>query len=325
MRTDSIELILPCATALFQARPASKWLELLSKGHPISMPTIALYPQHAMIPKVTGSLDFLGMHGILCTIRLRISEDYHRLLSGTEHKDAQRWFVPWQTFITDTRAKITLDLVVEVMGSYGNMLSTMNPQCMVVWHNMCIMLTADPRIFELGAGSEGAVAARQALEDIAIWSQTNAARRAILHAAQTFKFMSNRRASDGDPFQSINCLFISALVLGLYVFMVPPDNKDGDDSLSFELMDDVDWCRVGNEGLVNENEYIDDPAVNFIRNGGSMSLSGVVHEGGYHSARRILLDFANLLEDIGKWRVCRYIQVLRIMSDALVDVEAVVE
>jgi len=85
---------------------------------------------------------------------------------------------------------------------------------------MNIMLTSDIRLFEIGAGCAGATPARQALDDIAIWTQTSSARRAIVHAAQTFKLMSNRRASDGDPFHASTGLFISALILGLYVFMV---------------------------------------------------------------------------------------------------------
>lgn len=191
------------------------------------------------------------------------------------------------------------------------------------------MLTSDIRLFEMGAGCAGAEAARQALDDIARWTQTSSARRACLHAAQTFKLMSNRRASDGDPFHASSGLFNSALILGLYVFMVPPESSSiNQENPGFDLIDDVDWTAVGDEGLTttprssNAGVHLD-PATNFIRNGGAICFDGVMHSPGYEAARRILLDYARLLEDIGRWRVriSQFSRVLRIMSDALVDVE----
>jgi hypothetical protein len=124
--------------------------------------------------------------------------------------------------------------------------------------------------------------------------------------------------------------------------MVPPESDSGtaNPGSGFDLIDDVDWTVVGGEGLgapspdstnpsMNSNMNIntinatDDAAVNFIRNGGGICFDGVIHRPGYEAARRILLDYARLLEDIGRWRVriSQYSKVLRIMSDALVDVE----
>ena len=229
LRTDNMQILLPCDSVLFQAKSATEWQDLLRSGHQKFMPTLTLSSTGFTIPRVVWPLDILGMHVVLCTIRLRISEGYHRLLSGTERRAALESFVPWQTFITDPQAKITQTLVVEVIDHYGDMLHQMHPNCMALWHNLCIMLTADLRIFEIAAGCLGAIAARKALEDIAIWTQTTAARRAVLHAAQTFKLMSNRKASEGDPYHSCNGLFVSALVLGLYVFMVPSDTEGSDE------------------------------------------------------------------------------------------------
>lgn len=309
---------MPCDSSLFQAKSASQWIDLLDQGHQICMPTMRLSSRHATFPVISKSIDVISLYGVLFTIRLRISENCSRLLSGSKSRTADQSFVPWRTFEDNSEAKLTSSLLVSVVKSYGDMLGLMNPNCMVLWHNMCIMLTADLRMFEIGAGCAGAIAGRKALENIATWTQTTAARRAILHAAQTFKLMSNRRASDGDPFHSSHSLFLSALVLSLYVFMVPGQESDRATS-SFELLDDVNWIRVGSEGLSQNSSFADDPVTEFIRNGGSISLAGVVHHGGYQSARRILLDFAQLLEDVGRWRVGRYTRVLRIMSDALVD------
>ena len=320
IRTDNIQLLLPCDSALFEANSASKWVDLLIKGHQMCMPSVSMSSQHATIPSVTKEIDALGIDSILCTIRLRISEDYCRLLPQSRTLSPEGQHVPWHTFAADPQAKLTQVLVVDVINSYQQVLGSANPNSMALWHNICLMLTADLRIFEMAAGCLGPVMARKALEQIATWTQSTAARRSILHAAQTFRLVSNRRVSDGDPLHSSYRLFSAALILSLYVFMAPQldDEKDS----VFELMDEVDWVSIGSEGITPiGNEFINDSAVKFIRNGGSYSLSGVVHKHGYQSARRVLLDFVHLLDDAGKWRVEHYTRVLRIMSDALVEEE----
>jgi hypothetical protein len=288
------------------------------------MPTISMSSDRLVLPELSRTLDIHGMNAILSIVRLRISESFHRLLSGGQGRAVQQSFVPWKSYAPDSRAKVTQGFVVQIIRSYGSMLSAMNPNCMVWWHNMCIMLTTDLRLFELGAGCAGAEAGRNALDDIAIWARTPAARRACVHAAQTFKLISNRRASDGDPFHATSSLFTAALVLGLYVFMSAPEGEGATPpSSGFDLMDDVNWDVLGSEGLTDEHQDVDDDAVSFIKNGGAICFNGVVHHSGYDPARRILLDYARLLEDISKWTfgVHQFSHLLRIMSDALVDAE----
>ncbi|KAF8860203.1 hypothetical protein BDZ45DRAFT_620024 [Acephala macrosclerotiorum] len=329
LNTSNLQLILPCDTALFQAPTAQRWAHLASTNHQLTMPSLTLSGSKLSLPEIPSTLEPLGMHAMLSIIRLRISADFHRLISGTSRRPVDQSFVPCLVYSSDPLASSTAPLVVQIMREYHSNLTSMNPNCMVLWHNMNHMLTSDIRLFELGAGCAGAVVARQALDDIARWTSTSSARRACLHAAQTFKLMSNRRASDGDPFHASSGLFLSALILGLYVFMVPPESSSiNQHNPGFDLIDDVDWAVVGDEGLTstsrssNAGAHID-PATNFIRNGGGICFDGVMHSPGYEAARRILLDYARLLEDIGRWRVriSQFSRVLRIMSDALVDVE----
>ncbi|KAH7389011.1 hypothetical protein BKA64DRAFT_725677 [Cadophora sp. MPI-SDFR-AT-0126] len=318
IRTDHMQWLLPCSAALFEAKSAEKWLELQRKSHLLFMPVMKLSTMRVDIPRTARPMDMLGMHGLLSTIRIRISDDYYRLLSES---GSDKSFVPWETFATDLRGNITRLLVVEVLESYGDMMGLNNPNCMAMWHSTCIMLTADIRLFERGAGCAGTILAREAFSNIAIWTQTTGARRAILHAAQMYKIMSDRRASDGDPFHASNGLFTSALILSLYVLMVPAESITST-TPPFELLDTVDWRIVGREGLSHEFEYnghAEDPGVGFIRHGGPISLSGAVHSSGYQSARRILLQFVHLLDDIGKFRVERYTRILRILSSTLID------
>lgn len=142
--------------------------------------------------------------------------------------------------------------------------------------------------------------------------------------------MINRKASDHTTFHTVFSLFSAALVLGLYTFMVPsPSGPSQVGTASIELHDDVDWQKVGTEGFTSFMEprgslalsATDDAAISFIRNGGTVYLRGAPFQGGYQSARRILLDYAGLLKDTGKWSVRKFSYVLHIMSDVLMDVE----
>jgi hypothetical protein len=136
--------------------------------------------------------------------------------------------------------------------------------------------------------------------------------------------MTDRRLSDGESFSSTNGLFRAALVLGLYIFMVPPSNF-GSDSSVYELLNDVDWKIIGSMGLAYDkykNGYVDDPSVKFIRKGGAISIAGVVHNSGYQSARRILIDFSHLLDNVSQWQIGNYNQMLWVMTKCMLSKKA---
>src|SRR6267154_2075628 len=76
MRTDDIQIILPCDAALFQAPTAMKWAQLISKGHQCCMPSVGLFSDRMSLPELNLTLDPLGMNGILSMARMRISEDF---------------------------------------------------------------------------------------------------------------------------------------------------------------------------------------------------------------------------------------------------------
>jgi hypothetical protein len=316
---------MPCNEALFLAHSSMRWTQLIRSGKRILMPTVLAPSENINIPAIEGPTDELSIQAVLAMVQLRQSEAYHRLLSNR----ASYPFAPCHTYAMDGRARCLPSLQFQIISKYREYMEKMNPNALVMWHHMCMMLTADIQIFEFAAGRAGPAPARKALDDIAEWSQTPAARRACLHAAHIYKSMTNRKASDHPTFQSILSLFSAALVLGLYTFMVPSSANVSSTIGSIELMDDIDWQQVGTEGFTSFMEPrgsqsfspTDDPAVNFIRNGATIYLRGVPFQGGYQSARRILLDYASLLKDSGKWSVKKFSYVLHIMSDVLMDVE----
>ncbi|KAI9931785.1 hypothetical protein MW887_010364 [Aspergillus wentii] len=311
--------------ALFRADCSMRWMQLIRSGKRILMPTLVAPSENTPMPPLDFPADDFCIHGVLAMVQLRLSEAYHRLLSNR----ASYPFAPCHTYAMDGRARCLPSLQVQIISQYGESLERLNPNAIVMWHNMCMMLTADIQIFNFAAGRAGPNPARKALHDISSWSQTPAARRACLHAAHIYRAMTDRKTSDNTMFHSVFSLFSAALVLGLYTFMVPNSTEPHIGGSSIELLNDIDWTEVETEGFTNFMEprgshaftLTGNPAVNFIRNGGTVYLRGVPFQGGYQSARRILLDYASLLKDAGKWSVRKYSYVLHIMSDVLMDVE----
>ncbi|CAI7621778.1 unnamed protein product [Penicillium glandicola] len=305
---DSIQLILPCSESLFSAHSSTQWIHLIRGGKRILSSTILAPSENINVPTLESPEDDFCIQAVLAIVQLRQSESYHRLLSNR----ASYPFAPCHTYAMDGRARCLPSLQSQLITNYGETLGHLN--ALITWHNMCMTLTADIQIFDLAAGRAGPAPARKALDDIREWSQTPAARRACLHAAHIYKVMTNRKASDHPTFQSMFSLFSAGLVLGLYTFMASDSVGSPSGVGSVELMDDVDWRSVGTEGFTSFMEPggsqtftpTDDPAINFIRNGATIYLRGLPFHGGYQSARRILLDYASLLKDSGKWGVKQF-------------------
>ncbi|KAJ5142706.1 uncharacterized protein N7515_001493 [Penicillium bovifimosum] len=322
---DSIQLILPCSESLFQAHSSVQWTHIVRNGKRIISSTILAPSENVDIPTLDTPADGYSIQAVLAIIHIRQLEAYHRLLSNRSSYP----FAPCHTYAMDGRARCLPSLQSQLIANYGDPLDRLNPNSLIMWHYMCMTLTADLQIFDLAAGRAGPAPARKALDDIREWSQTPAARRACLHAAHIYKVMANRKTSDHSTFQSMFSLFSAGLVLGLYTFMVAESTSSSSSVESVELMEDVGWRLVGTEGFTSFMEPegsqsfapADDPAVNFIRNGATIYLRGSSLQGGYQSARRILLDYASLLKDSGKWSVKKFSYILYIMSDVLMDVE----
>lgn len=322
---DSIQLILPCSESLFSAQSFTQWINLIRGGKRILSSTILAPSENINVPTLEAPADDFCIQAILAIVQLRLSESYHRLLSNR----ASYPFAPCHTYAMDGRARCLPSLQSQLITNYGDALDRLNPNALITWHSMCMTLTADIQIFDLAAGRAGPAPARKALDDIREWSQTPAARRACLHATHIYKVMTNRKASEHPTFLSMFSLFSAGLVLGLYTFMVSDSAGSPSSVGSVELVDDLDWREVGTEGFTSFMEPrgsqtlapTDDPAVNFIRNGATIYLRGLPLHGGYQSARRILLDYASLLKDSGKWNVKKFSYILYIMSDVLMDVE----
>lgn len=341
VRSESVRCYAPCAEVLFQAKSATQFQSLIRSGKSATAPLFQISDLHSGAAPPSLPLGFLGSSTLLALLQIQIYESYHRLMPADPEQLGS--LIPWQLYASDLKARSLVPAVLAATGTCG---PTSPPQhhdtnTLVLWHNLCNLLLADFRMFELAAGRHGAGPATGALETISNWCQTVSARRAVVHAAQSFKLMADRRVSDNVTVHSVMALFGSALVLGLFLFMVPPSNNHANRT-TVELIDvDIDWNELGDVGFTDDTGLSAWPATtgsngqphhidsgdmslvaHFVRYGGTVALNGVTHHGGYESARRVLLDFANLMDGISGRKLRTFTQVLHIMSDDLMNVDA---
>jgi hypothetical protein len=351
IRTQSIWLEMPCSSELFQCPSAKLWKRLVDGGAAIVTTPVSMqaYPPQARLVTAQHHSP-VGMVGQLSIAWIKILELHSKFPpKHTPYDRSEHDLVPWTLYCADDSGKMLGDMLGEIYVKNSRYLKHKNPNCVTLWHFLHLHLLANVGIFELAAGRNGAESARPALQDIATWTQTYHARRACLHAAGVYTAMSRRRINDGTMFHSEPALFVAALVLGLYVFMMHPtaDSDDhgayldsdqredgggrggtGLDTEPYEILDDVDWLTLGQEGLgvppASTHTNVMQPenaAQRFLKHGGTISFSGTICEGGYNAAKMVLLDFANLLEEVGKWNAKGFCHIMRIMSDSLLDMD----
>lgn len=321
IRPESVQILPPSEYNLYHVNSPTKWFNLVQRGARINSNRIT--PSYLPTPGL--KLDSATLRSLLTLFLLRVYEANDRLANTNGPK---KHLEPWRIYSEDTRSRELIPLLVNFSSSSIDALRTADLNSAVLWHSTCMMLGANIRYFELAAGRAGPGPAVAALEDISAWSQTQSARRSMLHAAHIFKHLFERKVSDVVNPHSVVALFQAALVLGLYIFTLPPTTTCGINDNRIELLDTVDWTHVGQVGLIDSPRspgaslgFGDASVVNFIRNGGPFSITGIALDGGYLAARRTLLHCADLMDGIGRWKSRTFSQILHIMSDDLTEMD----
>ncbi|RDL41435.1 uncharacterized protein BP5553_01414 [Venustampulla echinocandica] len=334
-RAEAIHICLPCDNILFEADSEIKWRQLSLAGREIIPPFISPYVQDPCLFQTANRLDTFSMYSLLSSFQLRIYEAYHRLIPAASYTGMNEDFLaPCRVFNKDLRARDLIPLTCSLHFKQSPCQNGADLNCMALWHHLCLCLTSNTRLFELAAGCKGQPDAEKARVDIGVWARTPAARRACLHAAQVYAVVSNRRISDGVRVRldTITSVFISALVLAFYLYSLPDIGGSDSTEQRLELLDPIDWGRVGTIGLdavdaedpniplpTQQLRNGSDLAIHFIRHGGPVSFSSHNVSGDYRSARRVLLDFACLMEGMGKWCSKSSAKVLHAMADTIMQ------
>jgi hypothetical protein len=247
-----LKFIVPGMLPAFEAHGLVSWRRLLpmaSAGHGGSVKI-----QTMSLPRSIGNYE---MHGLLAICWAQVSEGQHHLLAHDDLPQPQPPD-PEKPLNERSQAYMAATVLSDLYDAYQNEFSTLNPNCLVSWHNDCMNLASERRLFQDATGKNGPNRAQEALRSLARWSSTIYARRACLHAAQTFRLMGQHKISDGMMFQSETALFESALVLGFYMYLQPEPTKIEEaivlsSSKGYEILDDdVDWTLIGPLGLLPE-------------------------------------------------------------------------
>ncbi|KAG5785089.1 hypothetical protein H9Q73_001247 [Fusarium xylarioides] len=320
--TSVVQLEMSTSIDLYRSSSAKSWRSCRNAGTSATTdlviirmhaPSITLTPLQETSP--------IGMTGLLSAIWARILQHQHQTSGSRLPDDGNGEQCNTSVSASTETGNNILRVLGDIYTNYSRFLRYRNPNCIAQWHFLNLNVLANLEIFEMASGRNGAESAYAALQEISNWSQAQHARRACLHAAGIYVAISRRRANDGVMLHSDMSLFTAALVLGLYVFMMKPNEGHADvDTESFELLNDIDWTTLCDPMSIVENAG-DNTASQFIQNGGSISFSGTVCEAGYNAAKMILLEFASLLEEVGKWNAKELCHILRIMSDSLIEVD----
>ncbi|KIW53696.1 hypothetical protein PV05_09242 [Exophiala xenobiotica] len=353
INVDPISFVLPCAPELFDARNSKRWRALVQNGAADSAPSFELTGKHLRLPpKLT---DF-GLQSILGSVWLRLLQRRSRLkpaVLSAKCGDSPPFISPAHVYESNPEAQDVAHILLAIFDTYANFFPHTDVNNFVMWNNICLHLCTHYSLFEVAVGRYGAEQANLALNQLSqSWVHTPVARRACLHAAQTFLILSRCRASDRITVQSEAAAFESALVLGIYLYLLPEsrvdkaaggrdkggayrgeadredehedegEGKGVEDDEVFELVDCVDWKAVGSVGMPSSPNPTARPEVadhdilvlRFVKQGGTVTFSGSPHYGGFESARSVFVEYLGLLQDIGKWNVQRFCHILRVLS-----------
>ncbi|KAJ5287476.1 hypothetical protein N7478_003162 [Penicillium angulare] len=328
--TDNLVLCLPMEVSLYKAPTPAEWSRLLNETpHPNQKFELSSHTFH--LPDLQGPIPIHSMYGLLCSVLLRAFADTHRLVVCSDLLPVdQHQHIPWNICRLDKRASIIAPLLMQLIQLYDTNLRESNPNGIVIWHSIWMLLTIDINVLFRAAGHDGPQPMFDARQTLSSWACTPAARRACLHAVQSLRILSHRKPADGTAFQSVRTLFISALILGFYV-LVSPDmackESPGPRSINFDLDSSVvDWKIIGDEGISNpespsmvprNSTKLDDPAVRFIRFGGPILIDGKRYDSGARHAQRIFLEFASLLDEVGTHWMAGYARLLYMIHHTL--------
>ncbi|KAF5530239.1 transcription factor TDA9 [Fusarium mexicanum] len=308
---NKVEIYLPCDDALFEdATTATAFLRLVQQGSRIAMPRMNA---RSLRVSPTAKLNQNSTQILLRSLYLRLIAAKARVQDQLERNENSQSINSVGGHSMDEDFKAIIDDVVLLPQTHASFLTERHQNNALGWHYLCILLTTDVDLLETACGRDGLEAAENSITQVFKWSQSIRARRALLHAAQVFSILDSCLVRESYLTRPDLVLFVSALVISQY-FLVTSCADQGFNGPVFELLRDIDWTTVKDEGfgrvtrylpLVTEGETVKStPVIRFINNGGSVSFAGEAQGLGGVAAKKIARKFAHLMDGFGKWDGC---------------------
>lgn len=318
-RTDLLTIFTPSDYTLYSARSASRWVQL-GGFKAINVHPVAGSPILSCSRAVHNSDS---LHSLLHVFHLHVHDAHCRMKARQSRESQNVVLEPWIIYEQVAQDMWLVNAPSLMFTAAMTLTTPPTPQCLIMWHSACLSLTANSQLLELALRPKGLRSSMSAMNQVALWTRTPTARRACLHAGEIFNIIWHRRTSDVVNLHTALSLFRAALVFGLYVLNHTHElSRDAYDPL--ELLDSFGWDEIGNSGIGGQiSSQIGDNnsshAKIFIEQGGEFCISGEVYTSGYPNARRVLLHFADLMENLGKWKSRRFSRILHIISEDLTE------
>lgn len=321
---DKVEIHLPCDDSLFDdSTTASTFLRLIQQGAQMTTPRINIRDFHMTS---ASKLNQNSTQTLLRSLYLRVIAANTRLSNKKSQASVSRSTSPVERLATDEGSKTIISHLVLLPKIHADVLCGRHQNNALGWHYLCIILTADVDLLETACGRDGLEAAEASLVDVFMWSQSSSARRALLHAAQVFNMLDRCHIRESYFTRPDLVLFVSALVISQY-FLVTSHINIGSVIPAFELLQDIDWTTVGDEGFGRATGCVSSSITNepelrtvtskslrdFLKDGGPVSFAGETQVLGGVTAKKIARKFAHLMDGFGEWDGRSHSRLLRAM------------
>ncbi|KAH6954792.1 hypothetical protein DER45DRAFT_596627 [Fusarium avenaceum] len=321
---DKVEIHLPCDDSLFDdSTNASTFLRLIQEGAQTTTPRINIRDFHMTS---TSKLNENSTQTLLRSLYLRLIAANTRLSNKESQNLASRSASPVERLVMDEGSKAIISDLVLLPKIHADVLCGRHQNNALGWHYLCIILTADVDLLETACGRDGLEAAEASLVDVFKWSKSSSARRALLHAAQVFNILDLCHIRESYLTRPDLVLFVSALVISQY-FLVTSHINIGSDIPAFELLQNIDWTIVGDEGFGRATGCVSSSVTNmteqgsatsnslgsFFKDGGPVSFAGETQVLGGVTAKKIARKFAHLMDRFGEWDGRSHSRLLRAM------------
>lgn len=324
---ERIEVVLPCESSLFEAPTAASFWRRVESGSSMIAPQLDMSrASHAAI----AELDLTGIKLLLDVLALREAAARHRLLVGVSAAFEQMSFVPALAYANTDKAGNIAQALGSVSTTKMALLQQDAPTALA-WHQLSLMLTADLDRIQTACGRTGQEASVAAMTDLRAWVQTASARRAVLHAAQIFSILTEHRVLDYKTLLHEPLLSNAALVAAIYVALSSSHGAESRTPPEYEAIDLLqmfDWTTVGEQGFSphpNPDMSLASKSPQprqFIVNGGPFTFGREDYTSGAQAARMVLLNYAQLLDEIAPPRTgSEHSHLLRTVSDFLGAIE----
>ncbi|OAP60422.1 hypothetical protein AYL99_05424 [Fonsecaea erecta] len=320
---ERVELVMPCDSTLFDAPSATVFFCRVEFGASMIAPQADLAAAPVGEGPSISTFDALGLRTLLDVLCLREAAYRHKLLSKANSPSRPTSFVPSLVYARDESASNIARALVSIATTRTPLLQQDAPAALT-WNHLCLLLCADIDRVQTACGRTGLEAAHKAMKDLFLWSQTPSARRAVLHSAQIFNILSQQRVSDCKTLLPELLLSNAALVMAMYVCVSPQNSHSYVQPT--ELLQRPDWCSIGEEGFCPPSRIEDRDGLamsmnsliwRFIVEGGALTFGGETYSPGAASARKVVLVYAQLVDEISPKPGSDHSRLLRTIGDFL--------